>query len=943
MALYPKLLLVFFSLFAFAPSGLSNDYFDKLYDEINSNIEQETFETNFKLIDQLENEEAFHNLDCYLRGKIYHKIGVSYYLAYQEQKALTYYVDKVLELWKNCGQVPESEMANTVYNAGICYQYLGMDDQAKAYLDSALIAFEKDDNYPELELGRKYYGIGLFYQGINDFFRADLNYSTAISIFRKQNAVFELFKTLNDVLILQLDFKQYQKALQSANQALKLATDHPEKIPDLNLALIYLNAGTVNLELKKIDKAGKLADRALRLLNKSKDAPQYAIGLELRAFCAMENEQFEKAEKLMNEVLAIRTQFYQGEGGLEVIGLTYENLAEMYMRNDDLAKANAFLRKGFEIAVPHAKFGAEEVPTIDRNRILDDKLLIRLIELKTKIYEKQYQRTKNIELLQNSLNIQHKIDSILLQDILSFQFQQSRLDFMNLGFVHYGKAIKDALRLYQATNDRFYLEEAYRFSARTKALVLQQELNRVSALRTNVDREILQKENALRKTMNDRQSLLFEAVDTAKDSLLQNYLQSQNELEAFLKEVERNEPEYFNERYRFLEVPTARNLQKKIPDDLAMIEYFVAQDTIHSFWITNEHFFSVSIPRTTSFENAISQFGEQCRSPEKTVDVSIAKQIYDQLLEKGLSRIPDDVKRIYIVPDGDLHSLSFEALHDGNDYLIRRFAISYTYAAALMERQESYDDKPSYNYVGFGTLYSTALTAKLRAQKRFFGEGQLSQLTMSRDEVESAAEIFDGRTFIDGKATLSNFFDYAVDAEILHLSLHGLVDFTDPDRSCIIFDDAQADFLLSPHDLYRTPLKAELVLLSACHSASGKIYDGEGVQGMSKAFLLGGAHNILSSLWNASEASSMKITRTFLQNIANGISTDLALRRAKLDYLENATPSQAHPYYWANFIVLGEMDADGIASGTPYLWLIPVLILCALGIVVFLKIRRKRL
>ena len=115
-------------------------------------------------------------------------------------------------------------------------------------------------------------------------------------------------------------------------------------------------------------------------------------------------------------------------------------------------------------------------------------------------------------------------------------------------------------------------------------------------------------------------------------------------------------------------------------------------------------------------------------------------------------------------------------------------------------------------------------------------------------------------------------------------------------------------FILSAADLYAHQTQADLVVLSACHSASGKIYQGEGVQGMSKAFMVAGARNILSSLWSASELSSMHLITSFLEQVSEGLSYDQALHQAKLAYLANSRPSQQHPFYWSNFVLIGTQE-----------------------------------
>lgn len=901
----------------------NEDFFLRYYQIINYNIQQERYEANLELIGKLVQQPAYQELDCYRKGKILHKIGVSYYSLLRDSEAIAYYRNVIFDVWENCPRVPPSERANTIYNMGMSYHYINDWESAKSYIDEALYIIENDVKYPRLDLADKYYGVGNFYHKLNDAFRSELYYRKAIGLYQEfEGTEAWRFEVLNELIAMSLNFKDYENTKKYIDKALSIYKFFPDTIDQLNLAWVYLNAGTTHLELKEYTTARQMAKKALELLSEEADPFYYSIALELVAMIQLEEGELIGAEKNMYRVLNIRKTLYLNGESQHEIALAYENLCDILIKKGTLGRADHHLGQAFEMLLPEDTFDSNYLPIIRKSKARDDEQLIRLIELKTKIFEARYQNSGNVTFLNASLNAQHKIDSIIKRGLLSFQFQQSKLDFFEIRIDHYGKAIKDALQLYKLTNDKFYLEEAYQFSSKTKALILQQELNKVNALETSTTKDIVEEEQSLRKNMNDQQALLFEATESTKDSLLQEYLVSQNKLDAFLQRIEQNKPEYYNERYKFLEVPTVEKIQHQIPKDLAVVEFFVSDKAMYSFWITKDGFFSQTSPFHKDFKTAVTAFVDQCNSPLNPITESLSTQIFKQTLQEGLNKIGKKVQRLCIIPDGPLHSISFEALSYGDTYLIEDYAISYAYAAALLDQGKSTDAENQMEYVGFGTEYSELLNQKLRSKKRFFGDEILGQLTMSKQEIEQAAAIFQGTTFINEQATLDNFSKHANKARIVHLSLHGLVDFNDPHRSCIIFDDSREEYLLSPQDLYQNRLKAELVLLSACHSASGKIYQGEGVQGMSRAFLLGGARNILSSLWNASEASSLQITTSFLENIKDGYSTDRALRQGKLDYLKTATPSQKHPYYWANFIILGEVDATSPNSEFPYVWIL---------------------
>ncbi len=915
-------------------------YFDKQYEQINQNIRQGNLEKNIELINDIEKQDQFQALGCYQQGKIFHKIGVSYYLDNQETLAIKYYKDKALKVWNNCLQVPLSEKAKTLYNIGISHQYLNNMEHAKGYIDKALYIFEKDSLYPRLDLARKYYGIGRFYQDLNDAFRATLYYKNAINLYREQEETKAWqFEVLNDLIVMNNNFKEYKKSKEYIMQALSIQKNFPKEIPQLNLAWVYLNAGVTYFELKEFESAYKMATKALNLLDKETESFYYSIALETIALIQSEEEKFELAEKNINKVLEIRKILHSKNERQRQLVLAYENLCDILIRKGNISGTNEQLNKAFNILVPNVIFDKDHLPIIRNSKALDDSNLIRLIELKVKVFEAKYEKSNDIKFLKKALVTQHKIDSVINRSLFNFQFEQSKLDFLNLKFEYYGKAVEDALELHRITGYRFYLEEAYYFSSKTKAIVLQYELNQVNALQSNVSQEILQVEKELREEMNLQLSLLNEST-IHRDSLLKTYTKAQYKLDSYLSDIEQKEPAYFKEKYAFIRPPKLKEIQNNIPKDMVVIEYFISKDKIYSFWLTRTKFFPLIIPYTKNIKVTLDNYIAQCHNPEIKFSKELSESLFDKFLQKGLSKTGKNTKRICIIPDGQLHKFSFEALINGNknpeQYLIEDYAISYSYSIALLFRKHK--NKEFQKYIGFGSKYSNLLNEELKTRKRFFGNENLMQLALSQEEIKRGAAIFDGETFIDDKASLENFLKHSANADIIHLSLHGLVDIDDPSRSSILFDDHQKDFILSPQDLYGTRLQADLVLLSACHSASGKIYSGEGVQGMSKSFLLGGAHNILSSLWNASEASSLAITTMFLENFHEGLPIDLALHQSKLNYLSTTEPNKKHPYYWANFILLGEINTDK-APLHPMLWII---IGSALILLVFFVVRSSK-
>jgi CHAT domain-containing protein len=94
-------------------------------------------------------------------------------------------------------------------------------------------------------------------------------------------------------------------------------------------------------------------------------------------------------------------------------------------------------------------------------------------------------------------------------------------------------------------------------------------------------------------------------------------------------------------------------------------------------------------------------------------------------------------------------------------------------------------------------------------------------------------------------------------------------------------------------------LRADLVTISACYGAGERAYSGEGLVGLSWAFLRAGAHNVVAALWEATDASTEQLMDKFYDELDKGAKPDAALRAAKLSLLRGS--GFHNPFYWAPF------------------------------------------
>jgi CHAT domain-containing protein len=142
------------------------------------------------------------------------------------------------------------------------------------------------------------------------------------------------------------------------------------------------------------------------------------------------------------------------------------------------------------------------------------------------------------------------------------------------------------------------------------------------------------------------------------------------------------------------------------------------------------------------------------------------------------------------------------------------------------------------------------------------------------------------------------------------LPTHGVLDNRDPLYSYLLLTktdgDLENDGLLEAREIMNMHLNADLAVLSACETGSGRISPGEGVIGMSWAFFVAGTRSMVVSQWRVNSSSTAQLMKTFYQALAtrpDAPSKSEALRQASLRLLKDAR--YRHPFYWAGFVLVG--------------------------------------
>jgi CHAT domain-containing protein/tetratricopeptide (TPR) repeat protein len=305
------------------------------------------------------------------------------------------------------------------------------------------------------------------------------------------------------------------------------------------------------------------------------------------------------------------------------------------------------------------------------------------------------------------------------------------------------------------------------------------------------------------------------------------------------------------------------------------------------------------------------------RLAERDLDAgSAARRLYELLLGPVRGEL-QSVTRLCIVPDGPLWNLPFQALEPApGKSLLDRVALSYSPSLSLLaelRRRASGGPPRRLDRPDPGPLLAMGDPA-LRPSTADIPESArgllLAPLPEAAQEVQEIARLYGPRSRVYTREAASEQLAKAQAGRfrVLHFATHSVLDDANPMYSYLVLSqahpDPQEDGLLEAWEIVSLHLDADLVVLSACQTARGGLSQGEGVVGLSWAFLAAGARAIVASQWPVDSAATRHLMIELHRGLISGLPRAEALRRAGL--ATRAVEKYRHPYYWSGFVLLGD-------------------------------------
>jgi CHAT domain-containing protein len=454
-------------------------------------------------------------------------------------------------------------------------------------------------------------------------------------------------------------------------------------------------------------------------------------------------------------------------------------------------------------------------------------------------------------------------------------------------------------------------------------------------IRQGVDAELLARERKLAARLEAASSLQVRLLGGQPASAQAKALADEiRKLTADYQEVEA-EIRRASPRYAALAFPQSLSLdqiRKDVLDrDTVLLEYALAEPRSYVWAVTRQSFAAAALPGRAEIEAAVLAFYGQVSS-RLPVPAAETDKLSKMLLGPVARML--SARRVAVVADGALAYLPFGVLRSpaagGGPLLASHEVVMIPSSATLaLLRGEVASRRAapklaavfadpvfSANDPRVGAVSAPVVTERTALERSASESGfsSLDRLPASRREARSILDLAGARPTleaIDFRASRVTALDPGLaQYRIVHFATHGLINSRHPELSGLVLSlvdqkgRPQKGFLQA-HDIYNMTLGADLVVLSACRTALGKEIRGEGLVGLTRAFMYAGAPRIVASLWRVPDHATAELMARFYRGLLSGhLAPVSALRRAQLELANE--PRYRAPYYWAGFVLQGE-------------------------------------
>ncbi len=869
---------------------------------------------------------------------------------YEKKGDLTeaiYFHEKALKIKIKALGPEDPSVAISYNNLGNVYYALVANEKAidchKKALNIRLKTLENE--HPSIAI--TYHNLGNAYFAKGDYGKAVEYRYMALQIRLKKLGPDhpQIANTYNALADIYSSRKHYDQSIEFNEKALDIrlrafTPDHPLVAQSYNdLGSVYRLIGDNNLAVEYHQKA--LQIRLDKLGNQHPDVA-YSYGNLANAYFGARN--YDQAIINYRSSLEILTS---------TLGPDHPDLAKSYKHLADIAAIKKQYQKAedlYEDALQILNVTKTESHTSPNHYTP-----FALIALRDKaaFLRNWYKDQNNLDRLKESRRTYQIAIDILIAQFQAFSFGALTNLSEKAIEIYEGTLLTNQLLCHQ-TGDEEYLHESFEFGERSKSFLLYHALQEASALKfAGIPEALLNEEYDLRlKTTyleKKRQEYLYQGLKETDDLVLETttkLFDLNQRYDSLKNHFESDYRKYYDLKYDLNTVVVEEVQNQLLGSEQTLLEYFVGDSSIYIFTINAKDYQVLQVPRDLALDSLIQQFRMALYGPyvsesnvgakfrNHTKSAILYADAAHELYQKLIKPIEDQLQqKVLIIPDGILGYVPFQALikkkskneHRFNEhrYFGMEHQISYSYSATLLremtEKQHAVIPEKSVLAVApyydgtlyrLDSIYKKDLESYALPLSELTGREELEPLVASGEEAYTVSKIWEGDYLLREDASEGNFAEMAHQYQQLHLATHGKADDKVGEYAYLAFteiEDNEENELLYVKDIYNLDLNADLVVLSACETGTGELKRGEGIISLARAFAYAGAKSIVTTLWNVNDAKSKDLMIDFHLNLKNGDSKDTALWKAQQKYFLASTGMEASPYFWAPFIVIGDL------------------------------------
>ena len=769
-------------------------------------------------------------------------------------------------------------VATALANLGAVARWKGDYQNALDYLRQALEQFQllaRSNPDFRVQAAQMQVEIGRVYRVEGDYVQALVAFNEALVTARTVKERNVLGDMLNSVGLLYLEQRDYQQAVSLFQQSL---TINREVKDERNISLNLLNLGVTLYRQARYTEALAALREGYDICERIKFADGVlAAGAVIGTVLRLQG-QLTAAQEWLTKSLALAEKANDQNRLAEV----FWQQGETFLAASQTTAALAAGNRALEIA--------------KRNRIANLVYLSAIVMGKAYFAQQNYEQAKLYftQAIQQIEDLRWQVAGVESSSVTFFGDKVEPYQQMAALLVAQNKPL-EALLYAERAKGRVLLDVMRGGHNNLKAYLAPSEQAELARLQSNISQ------------LAEQAGLSDTAARLAAARL--NYEAYQNDLYTAHPEAQRR---------RGLTTPlTPDDLAQMVPVGTAYLEYVITPERAYLFTILRpdrEAPPQVSVVRLNVTASALAAQTGQLhdrvagRSP---LAPASARALYNVLLAPVAQQLAG-VESVLIVPDGCLWNVPFQALLNGEGkYLLEDYAISYAPSLSILREMKQKPARsrvvPNATLLAFGNPLLT-VTATAAAPK-----DEDCPLPGAEQEVAALAALVGSnhsQVFTGGKASEAAFRASAASYRTLHFATHGILDNQHPLYSYLRLARTgpapDSDGRLEAREIMEMSLDADLAVLSACHTADGKISAGEGVIGMSWAFFVAGCRTTVVSQWAVNSEATSAFMEHFYRGLSNGQTKAKALRTASLAIRQEAR--YRHPFYWAGFVAIGSPD-----------------------------------